>query len=161
MRRLMTAIAGVGVATVVAVAGTSGAQAGDFVTKSTWRNCDTTQSGIAVQATFRRPASSDGPGRYMVKKWIEWEKYDAGRWLERDRSYTETNWVKISNSNYSFVTTAGDRTTWLVLYYQQWRAKVTFKLMKNRPGPKDKVVDTVQIFPTKPSFTEVVACRGR
>jgi hypothetical protein len=149
---LIPAIGTAAAATVLAVA--PAAHAGEFVTKDKWRNCDTFEAAIGVRATFREPANLFGKGRFMVKKWIEWEKYDAGRWLERDRSYTETVWVDVTNPRYNFVTTARDRTGWGAIYHSQWRAKVTFKLMKNRPGPKDKVVDTVQIFPMKDSFAE-------
>lgn len=131
------------------------AQAGTFETTSKWKSCDSRKAGIAVKARFSRPASYDGPGRYMVKKWVEWDVLKAGgQWRERDRHYAETNWVKITNTDYDFVTSVGDSTNWGALYDSGWRAKVTFKLIKNRKGPRDKKVDEIQIFPTKGSFRE-------
>ncbi|WP_275693154.1 hypothetical protein [Nocardioides sp. TF02-7] len=32
---------------------------------------------------------------------------------------------------------------------------MTIKLLKNRPGPKDKTVDTIEIWPANGSFREV------
>ena len=91
----------------------------------------------------------------MVKKWVEWEYLKTkGEWREADRRYTETNWLKITNTDYDFVSTIGDATNWVNLYDSGWRAKVTFKLIKNRTGPRDKKVDEIQIFPGKGSFRE-------
>lgn len=158
MNRLVTSALGASACALLLVA--APAQAGESTTTAKWRNCDTRTAGISVRATFRGPAALYGTGRFMIKKWIKWEKYDAGRWLERDRSYTETSWLQINNPQYNFVSTAGDRTGWAALYYNHWRANVTIKLVKNRPGPVDKTVDTIQLLPTKGSFREVASNCG-
>ncbi|MBA4607700.1 MULTISPECIES: hypothetical protein [Aeromicrobium] len=133
------------------------AQAGTFRITTRWKSCDTFKSAIAVRVTFKDPAYLYGSGKYMVKRWIEWEVYKSGMWREEDRYYSESNWVKVTNKNYDWTTTPGDRTGWgnTGLYYSHWRAKVTVKLIKNRKGPRDKKVDEVQIFPMKGSFREI------
>ncbi|MET1131831.1 MAG: hypothetical protein ABWX60_00240 [Aeromicrobium sp.] len=131
------------------------AQAGTFRITTRWKNCDTFKAAIAVRTTFSNVAATHGTGKYMVKRWIEWEYYKGDTWKEADRNYTESSWVKITNTSYDWVTTPGDRTAWHNLYYSHWRAKVTVKLIKNRKGPRDKKVDEVQIFPMKGSFREL------
>lgn len=132
------------------------AQAGSSKITAKWRNCDNYQAAIKVRATFNDPARYYGKGRYMVKRWVEWEYYKGnGAWREADRRYTESSWLKVTNLNFDWVTTAADRTNWQNLYYSHWRAKVTVKLIKNRPGPRDKKVDEIQIFPMKGSFREI------
>jgi hypothetical protein len=149
----MTLVAALLAALVLAFA--PAAQAGSHRTTTKWRNCDTYKAAVAVKATFGNVAAIHGKGRYMVKRWIEWEYFKGGTWKEADRYYSQSSWVKVTNTNYDWITTAGDRTGWQGLYYSHWRAKVTVKLIKNRPGPRDKKVDDIQIFPMKGSFREV------
>lgn len=131
------------------------AQAGTSKITTKWRNCDNFTAAIGVRVTFTDPVRYYGKGKYMVKRWIEWEYYKGGTWREADRRYTESTWRKVTNPNFDWVTTPADRTGWQNLYYSHWRAKVTVKLIKNRPGPRDKKVDEVQIFPMKGSFREI------
>lgn len=137
------------------LAWTPSAEAATFKTRDKWRNCDTFKSAISVRVTFTDPARSYGNGKYMVKRWVEWEYWKGGKWKEADRHYTESTWQKITNPAYDWVTTPGDRTGWHGLYREHWRAKVTVKLIKNRPGPRDKKVEELQIYPTKGSFREI------
>lgn len=132
----------------------STASAGEFITRAKWKNCDNAKASILITATFRAPARYYGNGKYMVKKQIKWQKYDAGRWLERDHHDTKTEWLKITNQNYDFVTSIGDKTSWGYIYGANWRAQITFKLLKNRKGPIDKKVDEIKIYPKKGSFRE-------
>ncbi len=132
------------------------ANAGDAKTLSKWKNCETTQSAITVKTTFTDPAAAYGNGRYMVKKWIRWDYLKSGgQWRNGDTAHTETAWLEITNPQYDFVSTIGDKTKWLSLYTSLWRAHVIIKLLKNRPGPKDKVVETVEIWPMKGSFRNI------
>ena len=119
----------------------SASQAGDFKTTAKWKNCDTKRSGIAVKATFPTPASYDGSGRYMVKKWVEWEYLKTkDEWREVDPPVHGDQLAQITNTDYDFVSTIGGATNWHNLYDSGWRAKVTFKLIKNGTGPRDKQV---------------------
>ena len=150
----------------VVLVGAVPAQAGTgtFVTKAKWKNCETKQSAIRVKATFPNVASYYGKGRYLVKKEIRWDVLKSGMWRREDSTTQQTQWVKINATaqglNWDFVTSIGDRTGWGNLYDSRWRAHVTFKLIKNRKGPKDKRVDTIEIFPTKGLFAEVGSCGG-
>lgn len=149
----MTVVAALLAALVLAFA--PAAQAGSWKTTTKWRNCDKQKAAIGVRVTFTDPARYYGTGKYMVKRWIEWEYYKGGKWREADRYYRESDWVKVTNLSYDWVTTPADRVAWAGLYYSHWRAKVTVKLIKNRPGPRDKKVDEIQIFPMKGSFREI------
>lgn len=131
------------------------ASAGTQEIKTRWRNCDKFTSAISVKAKFFRPVQYHGKGRYMVKRWVKWQYWKGGSWRTADRRYTESNWLKITNPRYNYVTTAADRTNWAGLYYSHWRVEVTVKLIKNRKGPRDKKVDEIQIFPKKGSFREI------
>jgi len=62
--------------------------------------------------------------------------------------------VQVNNPTWDFVTSIGDVTNWGAEYGQRWRAVVTFKLIRNRPGPVDKRVDTVERWLTKGMFAE-------
>jgi hypothetical protein len=131
------------------------ASAGTFQTTAKWKNCDNTTSAISIRGTFTDPARYHGKGRYMVKKWIRWDYLQTrGQWRAADTWASETRWVKVNNLSWDFVSTAADRTNWAGLYYDRWRAHVTIKLIKNRPGPRDKTVEVIDIFPMKGSFTE-------
>lgn len=133
----------------------SPAQAGTFKTVTKWKNCDTTKAAIGVKATFSNPATVYGTGRYMVTKEIRWDYLKApGQWRRADSVKTQTNWLKISNPDYDFVSSIGDKTTWGLLYNERWRAHITIKLIKNRPGPRDRRVDMIEIWPAKGSFQE-------
>ncbi len=132
------------------------AQAGTFDVIARWRNCDTYQAAISIRATFRDPVRHYGEGKYMVKKWVKWDALKVGgQWRQRDRHYSERGWVHATNPNWDFVSTAADRTTWgPTLYAERWRAHVTIQLLKNRPGPRDKKVDELDLFFEKRQFTE-------
>ncbi|KQZ70652.1 hypothetical protein [Nocardioides sp. Root151] len=134
---------------------TTSAAAGTFKTTAKWRNCDTYKSAISVRVTFSDPADLYGKGKYMVKRWVKWQYYKGGTWRTADPRHTESGWLQINNLKYDYITTAADRTNWLGLYYSHWRAEVTVQLLKNRPGPRDRKVDEVKIFPTKGSFREI------
>jgi hypothetical protein len=143
------------IAIMMLVGGVTPAEAGTFTTTAKWRNCDDDKAAISIRATFSNPAAIYGTGRFMIKKWVVWDTAKAGgTWRERDRNYTETNWVQINNTDYDFISTAADKTNWGALYDQLWRAHVTIKLVKNRPGPRDKLVDEIDLTPRKNSFPE-------
>jgi hypothetical protein len=160
-RRLRLASLMVLVATL-ALATAGPALSGTFVTRAKWKNCDTTKVGISVAGTFTDVATIHGTGRYMVKKEVRWDRLiGSGRWRASDVHSTETRWLTIRNPSYDFVSSIGDTTVWGATYPRRWRAHVTLKLVKNRPGPRDKKVDEIDISPTKGSFREVgSSCDG-
>ncbi len=147
------------VVTTIGLATAGPALSGTFQTRGKWKNCETTQAGIQITATFADVAAIHGPGRYMVTKEIRWDRLiGTGRWRASDVHSTQTTWISIGNPQYDVVTTIGDRTTWGASYRRNWRAHVTFTLIRNRPGPRDKRVDIVDIYPAKGSFRDVVDC---
>lgn len=160
-RRLRLASLMVLVATL-ALATAGPALSGTFVTGAKWKNCDTTKAGILVTGTFTDVAAIHGTGRYMVKKEVRWDRLiGSGRWRASDVRSTETRWLTIRNPSYDFVSSIGDTTVWGATYPDRWRAHVTLELVKNRPGPRDKKVDEIDIYPTKGSFREVgSSCDG-
>jgi hypothetical protein len=158
MRKFILSAA-VGVALLLSSASVSSAGETQIIAK--WRNCDTTKAGLSFRTTFYSPARNYGSGRYLIKSEIRWDKYRYGMWRASDVSTRQTPWLKIRNPEYHFSLSHGDRTTWgASLFAERWRAHVTVKLIKNRPGPKDKRVETVERFFEKPMFTEVGACEG-
>lgn len=156
MKTISAAASSAALALLVAVGVPSSAEAATFTTTSKWKNCDTTRAGLAIRTTFRDPVRYYGSGQYMVKRRIVWERLiGTGRWAESDRYASQSSWMKITNPDYDYVTTVGDTTTWGSTYYRYWRAKVTVQLIKNRPGPYDKKVEELVIWPTKGSFREL------
>jgi hypothetical protein len=147
---------GLAIVSALMVTGTSVAHADSTTTLARWRNCDTLNAAVKIRATFSDPARYFGEGRYMVKKSIKWQKVGAGgNWIYGgDDYYAETGWLKVTNVNYDFVSTAGDRTNWGNVYPRLWRAKVTIQLLKNRPGPRDKKVAEFELTPRKAAFQE-------
>lgn len=145
--------------TTTALAATGPALAGSITTRAKWKNCSTTQAGLSATATFTNVAGIYGPGRYLVKKQIRWDRLiGSGRWRAGDVHTTQTSWITISNTQYDFRTRVADRTTWGNAYFTRWRAHVIVKLIKNRRGPKDKKVDQIDLYPTTGSFREVGSC---
>lgn len=135
------------------------ASAGWTDVRSKWRDCDSTSSGLSYRTTFPNPARYYGHGRYLIKSQIRWDKYAYGMWRKRDANTIQTPWTKITNEEYDFSQAHGDRTVWgNDLYYQRWRAHVIVKLIKNRKGPKDKRVETVERSFEKAVFPERGSC---
>ena len=132
------------------------ALSGTFTLRDRWKSCDTTKAAIGVKATFADVAAIHGPGRYRVQKEIRWDRLiGSGRWRNSDVNKTQTGWITIRNTSYDFVTSAGDRTTWGATYHRLWRARVTFKLIKERRGPINKKVDQTDVELLKGSFREI------
>jgi hypothetical protein len=123
-----------------------------------WRNCDTNKAGLSFRTEFQNPASWYGTGKYLIKSQIRWDKYASGMWRKLDANTIQTPWTKITNLQYDFGLSHGDRTDWGFWFPKRWRAHVVVKLIKNRPGPKDKRVDTVERWFEKPQFNEVGSC---
>ncbi len=145
--------------TTVALAAAGPALSGTFTTRAKWKNCATTQAGIRLTATFADVAAIHGSGRYMVKKEIRWDRLiGSGRWRASDTHTTQTAWITIDNPSYDFVSSIGDVTAWGNSYPRLWRAHVTFKLIKNRPGPRDKRVDLIDVYPRQGSFRDLASC---
>lgn len=117
--------------------------------------------GNPARATFSN-VGVYGANRYMVKKEIKWQLYIGGdRWRTDDPVKTETPWIRVDNPSWDFVTSIGDRTVWGISSYNRaWRAVITFKLIKNRPGPRDKNVETVELVLRQGQFTERGSCRA-
>lgn len=145
--------------TAASLATAGPALSGTFATTAKWKDCETTKAGIRVTATFSNVAAIHGTGRYLVKKEIRWDRLvGSGRWRSSDVHTTQTSWIRIDDTAYDVVTTVGDTTVWGGSYSGGWRAHVTFKLIKNRVGPKDDRVDLIDIYPTKGSFANVGNC---
>ncbi len=142
--------------TTVALAIAGPAAGATFTTRAKWKNCDTRTAGIHVTGTFPGVSAIHGEGRYMVKKEIRWDRLiGSGRWRVSDTRRTQTAWTQVGNPSFNFVTSIGDTTNWGATYLRGWRAHVTLKLIKNRPGPRDQKVDEIDIYPTKGSFREM------
>jgi hypothetical protein len=139
----------------VVLGSASPALADDLKVRAHWKSCETLAAGLSFRTEFSPPARYYGEGRYLIKSEIRWDKYtSAGSWRVRDSNTIQTPWLQINNPNYEYGLSHGDRTTWGNLYPNHWRAHVTVKLIKNRPGPKDKRVATVERLFNKGTFRE-------
>ena len=151
--RTRIALAAVVAALTLAVA-VPAASAETFHIRGKWRDCETLSAGLSYRTEFLRPADYYGPGRYLIKSQIRWDKYAYGMWRKVDANTSQTEWLQINNPDYNFGSPHGDRTVWGHLFSQRWRAHVIVKLIKNRPGPKDKTVETVERFLEKRMFPD-------
>ncbi len=134
------------------------ASAATFDIRAKWRNCENRKAGLSFRTEFLDPADHYGSGKYMIKSQIRWDKYAYDRWRKLDANTIETPWTRITNLAYDFGQSHGDRTSWGNLFSKRWRAHVTVKLIKNRPGPRDKRVEMVERFFEKPMFSERGSC---
>ncbi len=134
------------------------ASAATFDIRAKWRSCQTSTSALSFRTEFLNPADLYGTGRYLIKSQIRWDKNASGMWRALDVHTIQTPWTEITNLEYDFGLSHGDRTKWGKLFEKRWRAHVIVKLIKNRPGPKDNRVELVERFFEKPMFTERAKC---
>lgn len=154
MRKVICCIAA---SAAVVLGSASPAFAGQLDVRFKWRHCENAAAGLGFRTTFFRPAASynSGPGRYMIKSQIRWDKHTSAGWRQSSVDTNQSDWIQINSPAYNPTLLHGDRTDWgYRLFRGRWRAHVIVKLIKNRPGPKDNRVDIVERFFEKPMFHE-------
>jgi len=150
MRRVVSCLA---VTVSLALCFVSIASAATFNIRSKWMDCSTTKSGLSFRTEFNYPARAYGTGRYLIKSQIRWDRHTSAGWRNWDRNTIQTEWTEITNPDFNFGLSHGDRTNWGESWFAgRWRAHVIVKLIKNRAGPKDKQVEKVERFFEKPQF---------
>ena len=155
MPRFIVCVCAAAAIALVAVAPSSAAE---VKVLGKWRNCETGQAALTYRTTFINPARSYGMGRYLIKSQIRWDKNASDQWRNLDTNTIQTPWKTITNGEFDFSQSHGDRTNWGDWFFRRWRAHVIVKLIKNRPGPKDKRVETVERFFERPMFHERGSC---
>lgn len=142
----------------IVLSSVTAASAASFDVRAKWRSCQTGTAALSFRTEFLDPADWYGAGKYLIKSQIRWDKYAYGMWRKVDANTIQKPWTHISNLEYDFGLSHGDRTAWGNLFDERWRAHVIVKLIKNRPGPKDDRVEMVERFFERAQFTERAKC---
>ena len=140
--------------TAVVFGSASSALADSFDIREKWRDCDDLSARLSFKATFTKPADFYGTGRYLIKSQIRWDKHTSAGWRNWDTNTVQTNWLQINNPNYSHTVFQADRTVWSTSYNRRWQAHVIVKLIKNRVGPRDRRVATIERWFSQAMFRE-------